>query len=310
MGSGEGGGSGRDNASTASSLFASSPFANDYYLDMSRQHPRPPSAMGREKARIVGLAITICSVYQSKSSSSSSKPTPPHHPAKEKRPRSYRHHRSSTSSILFVAAITDSLGTVGVVVHANPHLMLSSSLAPSSASTVADDAALRGTSRSWCYRPSTYDFEKHGKPTCVTVLPGVACIGTVIGVVLVYVFPIDRPGHSGGNGPAANGADNVNCGQMSLVAEIPAPRWGDAIDDGRRKTNMHAATSAHLIGPSASSSFVVDDGRGTTASTGGGAASYGVSSKAGGGGNGIHRLFVTYRKRIVHSRMMHVREEG
>jgi hypothetical protein len=300
-------------SSSSSSLFASSPFANEYRPDTARA--RRQNARPREMARIVGLASATCTVhYRSKSSLTSSSSSSTQPPAEEgERPRSFpyrhRHLSSASSSILFVAAITDKLDTAGVVVHANPHLMLSpfsleSPPCPATATSTVDDPALGGgMSRSWwCHRPSTYDFANHGRPACVTVLPGVACVGTDAGVILVYVFPIDRA-----NGCGADGNHN-NCGRMTLVAEIPAPRcFGDAIvGDGRRTTNMHVVSSVHLIGPSASPSFIVADGRCTTsATTGGGAANAG-----GGDNNGIHRLFVTYRKRIVHSRTAHVREGG
>lgn len=289
---GVGEGRGNDTAS----LFGSSPFASDYFFEIlqhqQQQQKQPSPMVQREKARIVGLATTSCSIYPSSS------PPPP---ANEHLSQSQ--YRSFLSSILYVAAITDAPGTVGVVVHANPHLMLSSSLPSSTTTTTSTsaDTTLRNFF-SWYYKPLTFNFENHGKPRCVSILPGVVCVGTDTGIVLVYVFPINRPGHAGGNGGSSSAGNNGR--RLSLVAEIPAPQ-GNSIDDGKKKKKkMYSASSVHLIGPSDSSSFILEDGGSTTVATGTSLFCSGDS------GNSIYRLFVSYRRRIILSTTTHVREGG
>lgn len=136
------------------------------------------------------------------------------------------------------------------------------------------------------------------------MLPGVVCVGTDIGVVLIYVFNCNLPpesvggnvGTSGGNGGVGVGVDY---GALTLVAEIPAPRSniisGNDTEDVRAK-NMYAVSSVHLIGPAMAASALSSSGRMGNNSTAG------VSSVMGGESSSSstsHRLFVSYRKRLV-----------
>jgi len=182
---------------TGGSLFSSSPFANPYPVDGSQQQSNQQSMSSTQKARIVGLAT--CSLSTTTKTSQSS--------------------NKSSSSILFVAAITDTPNTIGVVVHANPHLMLSFRPPSSSSSSTVEGDGNTKTPYSSFYKPSSlgaFNLTAHGKPRCVTILPGVVCIGTDSGVVLIYVFKCNTIDNSGG--------------KLSLVAEIPAPRSSNSSD--------------------------------------------------------------------------------
>ncbi|KAL9180902.1 hypothetical protein ACHAXT_009707 [Thalassiosira profunda] len=179
-------------------LFGASPFAGD----------GPPDSA--PKARIVGLAACT-------------------HPSAAKGGAN-----GGASNTLYVAAVTDAPGSTGVVVHANPHLALSS-LPPSSASNAT--AATKLGAHSWCCTPSgAFDCAAHGNPRCVSVLPGVVAVGTDAGWVLLYVFKCDgRTGRSRG-------------GKLALVAEVPAPRSGGGTDSEERK-DAHCVSQVELIGP-------------------------------------------------------------
>ena len=67
------------------------------------------------------------------------------------------------------------------------------------------------------FKPTSGKFNQssHGRPRCVSILPGVVCVGTDEGVVLVYVFNSDL------DGSVQIGTDGY--GKLSLVAEIPDP---------------------------------------------------------------------------------------
>jgi hypothetical protein len=163
------------------------------------------------------------------------------------------------NSVLFVASITDAHNTTGVIVHTNPHLRLRSSLPPQSefVSSSVDSA----TEYSTYYRPSSEFNFKHGNPCCVSIKPGVCCVGTEKGVVLVYVFDCH-------NNPSS-GVVSSSSGKMSMVAEIPAPRGGDT----EINRSVYCVSSVELIAPEETGETTADYS------------------------NGIHRLFVSYRRR-------------
>lgn len=211
-------GGGGSNYETASgSLFGSSPFANELL------EPSAPL----KKARIVGLA-TASSAGD-----------------------------SSNDSILYVASVTDTLETVGVVVHSNPHLMLSM-LPPSSATGVSTS-----NEYSSYYKPSEgFNFTTNGRPRCVSVLPGVVCVGTDTGVVLIYAFDCKS-----------------SKGKMALVAEIPAPRGVVEKSEGNTLP-MYAVSSVELIGPRTSGE------------------KESIAQKSFSPNSDVHRLFVAYRRRV------------
>eukprot|EP00571_Detonula_confervacea_P014445 CAMPEP_0172306174 /NCGR_PEP_ID=MMETSP1058-20130122/7296_1 /TAXON_ID=83371 /ORGANISM="Detonula confervacea, Strain CCMP 353" /LENGTH=1547 /DNA_ID=CAMNT_0013017977 /DNA_START=1 /DNA_END=4644 /DNA_ORIENTATION=- len=252
------GGANNDHDSTsAGSLFGSSPFANDFPMESSTTPTKTPFSF----ARIVGLATTTTTTCQ---------------PTKSK----------SSQSTLYVAAITDAPDTVGVVVHANPHLMLSSLPPSSCASSNNPSSSKNNNIFSSYHKPSTtmtpFNYTTHGKPRCVSILPGVVCIGTDIGVVLVYVFKCINEQHAGGNG-----------GRLSLVAEIPAPRASGSgsgsggnsgnLNNAGEKKKMYAVASVELIGPS------LEEGTAQSSN----------NDNNNNGNSNIHRLFVSYRRRCV-----------
>ena len=235
---------------TGGSLFGASPFANPYPVDGSQQS-KQQSMSSTQKARIVGLAT--CSLSYPDSSSTATTKT-----------SQSSSNKSSSSSILFVAAITDTPNTIGVVVHANPHLMLSSRPPSSSSSTVEGVGDNTKTPYSSFYKPSTlgpFNLTAHGNPRCVTILPGVVCIGTDSGVVLIYVFKCNTVDNSGG--------------KLSLVAEIPAPRSSNSSDGDGGEKKMYSVSSVELIGPSSNE-----------------------TNSSNGSESSIHRLFVSYRRRV------------
>lgn len=231
---------------TVGSLFGASPFANPYPVDGSQQQSKQQQFMPTQKARIVGLAT--CSL-SSPSPSTSTKTS--------------QSSNKFSSSILYVAAITDTPNTIGVVVHANPHLMLSFR-PPSSSSSSVEGSGNTKTPYSSFYKPSSlgpFNLTAHGKPRCVTILPGVVCIGTDSGVVLIYVFKCNTVDNSGG--------------KLSLVAEIPAPRSGSNSDGDGEGKKMYSVSSVELIGPSSNE-----------------------TNSSNGSESNIHRLFVSYRRRV------------
>ena len=275
-------------------LFSASPFA-----------PQQQQQQQMKKARVVGLATaTTTTVYHHHHHSNSSSSA-----------------ATSSSTILFVAAITDTSNTIGVVVHANPHLNLSSTLPPTSSASSTTEQTLASSStstsmmyndknnnNSWYYKPTTYNFTNHGKPTCISLLSGLVCVGTDFGIVLIYTFD---PGssNSSSNSSSSDGNSNVsgsNKRLLSLVAEIPAPqRQGDGgggsnantgmltnnddddkgITKKKKQYKLYAVSSLHLVEPSTSSSEAGNAAGGTD----------------GGGGNNSdkYHLFVSYRKRII-----------
>ena len=235
-------------------LFGASPFASEF-SHAGRADPSSSGAVpAMPNARIVGLAT--CSSRPSASASASA--------------------ATPSSSTLYVAAITDTPDTVGVVVHANPHLMLSAlspSASPSDASTSHGTAA---HAHSACYTPAAgaFDAAAHGRPRCVSLLPGVVCVGTDAGRVVVYVFN-EQVGGGGGGGAGG--------GRLVPVAEIPAPRGnGDAADGGAGSRDPawheYAVSSLELVPPvAATTASGADGGRGDRGR--------------------LHRLFVSYRRR-------------
>ncbi len=289
-----GGAGGKGGAgSSGGSLFGSSPFAaGDVRVEDST----------RRITRIVGLATTT---YHHPLM-----PPPPNNSNNNNKSQSESHTSpspSSLSSILYVAAITDNPNTAGLVVHANPHLMLSSSLPPPPSSSTLDattnsTVTARKLMNSCYYKPSSFDFTTRGNPRCVSMLPGVVCVGTDIGVVLIYVFNCNlSPESIGGNcvPTAAAAGGGVKGGELILVAEIPAPRSNIISDneheDGGEKIS-YAVSSVHLVVPVASSNSYFASGRVGNSSTAG------IASKMGGysaTSSNIYRLFVSYRKRRV-----------
>ena len=241
------------------SLFGASPFASDFNPDASASAPV-------QKARIVGLAT--CS-HQPISSSSSSN----------------NNSSQSNSSVLYVAAITDTPDTLGVVVHSNPHLMLSS-LPPTS-----KHSASKTSQYSSYYKPTTsgaINFATHGNPRCVSILPGVVCIGTDAGAVLIYVFICSSSNETNTAATSSSGSgagSSSSGGRLSLVAEIPAPRGGNAGSNSAADhdvKNLYAVSSVELVGPQSNESNTATSGN--------------IYHH-----NNIHRLFVAYRRRVQSS---------
>ena len=220
-----------DGFESGASLFASSPFAKDVIDSGSAGAERP--SIEDNKARIVSLAT--CSG-----------------PSKEDK-----------ESILYVASITDAPNTVGVVVHTNPHLMLSAispRLMKSSSDEQQQSAGKMGMYSTY-FKPTSGKFNQssHGKPRCVSILPGVVCVGTDEGVVLVYVFNCDLDG--------STQIVTDGYGKLSLVAEIPAPKGMDSSEN----RSIHSVSGLELIATSAE------------------------------GSGAMHKLFVTYRRRRAQS---------
>ncbi|KAL7480003.1 hypothetical protein ACHAW6_005715 [Cyclotella cf. meneghiniana] len=209
-----GGGTAFDASSSA--LFASSPFFSE---ELS-------SANVVSKARVVGLA--------SCSSNDDSYDRSDHH-----------NNFGTDNSVLYVASITDAPQTTGIIIHTNPHLRLRTTLPPppTASSSTAPTAASTSNEYSTYYRPTTEFNFKHGKPRCVTLLPGVACVGTDSGVVLVYVFDC----REGLNASAGTGT----AGKMTLVAEIPAPRGGAGGGGGGGSGSLplYAVSHVKLVAP-------------------------------------------------------------
>jgi len=235
---GGGGGDGNYDTSGSGGLFGASPFSNEY-------NPMESSASAPlvQKARVVGLA------------------TCQYHPPS-------RNNKSSSSSTLHVAAITDTPNTIGVVVHVNPHLMLS--MQSPSNSNINSSSKSSSNMYSSYYKPSSmgaFNFKTQGKPRCVSMLPGVVCVGTDTGTVLIYVFKCDNENANNNNGGGG--------GRLSLVAEVPAPR-SDNEGDAAEGRKTYAVSSVELIGPAAND----DDGAHGSNNT-----------------SRVHRLFVSYRRR-------------
>ena len=138
----------------------------------------------------------------------------------------------SDSSTLYVASITDAKHTTGVIVHTDPHLRLLTTMPPPPTSSATNDNSNTTTWKySKCYKPSSsWNTSQHGNPRCVSVQPGVCCVGTDTGVVLIYVFPFNGDGN----------------GKMSLVAEIPAPRGGGADTVSPATTSAASTTTSAL----------------------------------------------------------------
>ena len=235
-----------DGFESGASLFASSPFAKDVIDSTSAAAGgggdglSSSGSAATNKARIVSLAT--CSGQTSK---------------------------ENKESILYVASITDSPNTVGIVVHTNPHLMLSA-ISPSLLKSSSEEQQQQKSSKmgmlySTYFKPTSGKFNQssHGKPRCVSILPGVVCVGTDEGVVLVYVFNCDL------GGSVQIGTDGY--GKLSLVAEIPAPKGVDSNNEG-----VYSVSSLELIGRPSTSNEGKNNGA-------------------------IHKIFVTYRRRRVQS---------
>lgn len=267
------GSGGKGGFESGASLFASSPFAKDVIdstsskLSTNKTTNTGSGGSGggsSSSARIVSLAT--CS-------------EPPSSSVKDEDKDSSSSESTSSSSILYVASITDAPNTVGIVVHTNPHLMLST-ISPSllKSSSSSDKSSSLSKSKlmgaySTYYKPTTGKFNQasHGKPRCVSILPGVVCVGTDAGIVLVYVFNCDMEG-------VQIGTDGY--GKLSLIAEIPAPK-GMVDNEGSGGSSGgggYSVSSLELIGRSATSF----PSNATTP-----AAPY--------------KLFVTYRRRRVQS---------
>ena len=222
-----------DGFESGASLFASSPFAKDVIDSGSGAGPTAGSSP-TDKARIVSLAT--CSG-----------------PSKDNK-----------ESILYVASISDAPNTVGIVVHTNPHLMLSAispTLMKSPLEQQQQSKSKMGMYSTY-FKPTSGKFNQssHGKPRCVSILPGVVCVGTDEGVVLVYVFNCDL------DGSVQIGTDGY--GKLSLVAEIPAPKGMDSTNESGL---IHSVSNLELIATPNGSKGV------------------------------MHKLFVTYRRRRVQS---------
>jgi len=224
-----------DGFESGASLFASSPFAKDVIDSGSGGATGGGSSNSSDKARIVSLAT--CSG-----------------PSKENK-----------ESILYVASISDAPNTVGIVVHTNPHLMLSA-ISPTLMKSSSEEQQQQQQSKSKMgmystfFKPTSGKFNQssHGRPRCVSILPGVVCVGTDEGIVLVYVFNCDL------DGSVQIGTDGY--GKLSLVAEIPAPK---GMESSTESGAIHSVSSLELIA-------------------------------APNGSNGaMHKLFVTYRRRRV-----------
>ncbi|KAL7468331.1 hypothetical protein ACHAXS_008539 [Conticribra weissflogii] len=251
---------------TGGSLFASSPFASPNMDVSSTVETSLP------KARIVGLAT--CGLVPSFLG--------------KKDPQQTQSGTNTNSSILYVASITDASNTVGLVVHANPHLILSTQLPSSTISSTSSQLLPRST-HSHYYKPDgQFNFVNHGKPTCVTILPGVVGVGTDRGMILIYVYDyLITPSNERG-------------GRLSLVAEIPAPRGGSSIVGGigapdvqkrMEEVTPYSVSSLELINPSPLSSDgskIDKTGRSSVTTTNKRRHSH-----------GIHRLFVSYRRRTA-----------
>jgi hypothetical protein len=156
---------------------------------------------------------------------------------------------------------------------------------------------------SWYYKPTTYNFTNHGKPTCISLLSGLVCVGTDFGIVLIYSFDFGSSNSNSGGGDGNSNVSGSNKRLLSLVAEIPAPqRQGGGGGGGGNANNnddakgitkkkkkqykLYAVSSLHLVEPSTSSSEAGNTAGGTD----------------GGGSNNNsdkYHLFVSYRKRII-----------
>lgn len=195
----------------------------------------------------------------------------------------------------YVASITDQRDTTGIIVHVNPHLRLETSLPPQT-------AMMRGANNngggntpskySMYYRPSSeFKFKHHGDPRCVSVQPGVVCVGTDTGVVLIYVFDC-RHRHDHGNNCNNNNNSNSGTvgvgshGKMALVAEIPAPRGGD---NSQGNDSLYCVSSVELIPPPSSEFGMMDSTNHQKQQ----------QQQASHNNNSIHRLFVSYRRRSI-----------
>jgi len=249
---------------TGGSLFASSPFASP---SMDATSSVDASV---QKARIVGLAT--CGLIPSSLGK------------KQPQPQQSQSRANANSSVLYVASITDASNTVGLVVHANPHLILSTQLSSSTLSSSSSQAQPRSM-HSHYYKPNgQFNFLNHGKPTCVTILPGVVGVGTDTGMILIYVFDyLITPSNDRG-------------GRLTLVAEIPAPRGGSTVTDGQKgndKVTPYSVSSLELISPSPLSS----DGSITGKAAGSSATATTQQKQP----HGMHRLFVSYRRRTAQS---------
>jgi hypothetical protein len=307
-GSSRGGGGGNTTTSNdqPTPLFSSSPFA-----PQQQKQQQQGQQQQMKKARIVALATTTATTYHHHSNSSSA--------AAAAAP-------TATSTILFVAAITDTPNTIGVVVHANPHLNLSSILPSASSSSSQQQTSSSSSSsssimynnnnNSWYYKPMTYNFTNCGKPTCISLLSGLVCVGTNFGIVLIYTFDTSTIIGGSGSNSSSNNTSNVSGSSsssskrlLSLVAEIPAPQQqqggggsssnanismmltGNNNDKGlttkkKKQYRLYSVSSLHLVGPSTTSSAAAGS---TVGGTDGG----------GGGNSDKYHLFVSYRKRII-----------
>lgn len=219
--------------------------------------PRPASSRGSAEQRILDEHLSTSVDSPSASLFASSPFAEPDTP--KARIVAVTSCCNARNNVLYVAAITDIHNTTGLIVHTNPHLRLKSSLPPQSefASSSADST----TEYSTYYRPSSEFNFKHGNPYCVSIKPGVCCVGTDSGVVLVYVFDCHNN--------ASSGAASSSPGKMSMVAEIPAPSGGNS----EVNRSVYCVSSVELIAPE---------------ETGEAQSDY---------SNGIHRLFVSYRRR-------------
>mmetsp|Transcript_69273 Transcript_69273/g.103040 ORF Transcript_69273/g.103040 Transcript_69273/m.103040 type:complete len:469 (+) Transcript_69273:524-1930(+) len=104
---------------------------------------------------------------------------------------------------LHIAAITASPSTTGVVIHINPHLILSTSLTSP-------------TKQKLCthYAPSSaFNTDSYGVPTTVHVIPHLAAVGTSKGHVLLYSYSSISPS-----------AHKASPGLMRVVLDIPPPK--------------------------------------------------------------------------------------
>jgi hypothetical protein len=174
---------------------------------------------------------------------------------------------------LYVASITDAPNTTGVIVHTNPHMRLLTTLPPPQQLSTTMGSGCGVNDYSTYYKPlSEYNF-KYGNPRCVSLQPGVCCVGTDSGVVLIYVFDchdanIHGVGTSTSNTP----------GKMAMVAEIPAPRGGGT-EGG--SSSLYCVSNVQLVRPDE-----VND------------ASFQQQQSY---HNEVYRLFVSYRRRNIDS---------
>lgn len=203
---------------------------------------------------------------------------------------------NSNSNDHYVASITDERGTTGIIVHVNPHLRLETSLPPQTANNNSsnNNAATAASQYSMCYRPSSeFKFKHVGNPRCVSIQPGVVCVGTDTGVVLIYVFDCHHHynndhGNTDNNNNSGTAAV-VGHGKIALVAEIPAPRGvgGNNNSQGSNES-LYCVSSVELIPPPESEVNARDNANQQNQQQ---QASY---------NNGImHRLFVSYRRRNI-----------